>query len=102
MATVNKNLSDYNFEEVPSAKGMKIGIAVAEWNTKITEGLFDGAKKHYWLVAAKKKISLEKMFLVVLNYHFPPNSFLRSQMLKLLFAWVALYKVKRSISIMYA
>jgi len=45
MATINKNLSDYNFNEVPSAKGMKFGIAVAEWNANITEGLFTGAKE---------------------------------------------------------
>ena len=43
MATENKNLSHYNLEEVPSAKGMKIGIVVSEWNDKITEGLFQGA-----------------------------------------------------------
>jgi 6,7-dimethyl-8-ribityllumazine synthase len=43
MATINKNLSDYNLKDVPSAKGMNIAIVVAEWNSKITEGLFKGA-----------------------------------------------------------
>lgn len=43
MATSLKNLSDYNIESVPSAKGMKIGIVVAEWNTEITEALYQGA-----------------------------------------------------------
>tara|TARA_B100001109_G_C18699376_1_gene397179 strand:- start:23 stop:511 length:489 start_codon:yes stop_codon:yes gene_type:complete len=43
MATENKNLSHYNLEEVPSAKGMKIGIVVSEWNANITEKLFSGA-----------------------------------------------------------
>ena len=43
MATENKNLSHYNLEEVPSAKGMKIGIVVSEWNANITENLFSGA-----------------------------------------------------------
>ena len=43
MATVNKNLSNYDFSLVPSASGMKFGIAVAEWNENITEGLFKGA-----------------------------------------------------------
>ena len=43
MATVNKNLSNYDFSLVPSARGMKFGIAVAEWNENITEGLFKGA-----------------------------------------------------------
>ncbi|MBL6657177.1 MAG: 6,7-dimethyl-8-ribityllumazine synthase [Flavobacteriales bacterium] len=43
MATENKNLSHYNLEDVPSAKGMKIGIVVSEWNANITENLFSGA-----------------------------------------------------------
>ena len=43
MATSNKNLSDYNYEDVPSASDMKFGIAVAKWNENITEGLFKGA-----------------------------------------------------------
>lgn len=50
MATALKNLSEYNIHEIPSAKGMRIGIAVAEWNTHITGALLDGAlntlKKH--------------------------------------------------------
>ena len=48
MAT--KNLSEYNIESVPSAKGMKFGIVVAEWNYEITGALAQGAvdtlKKH--------------------------------------------------------
>ena len=43
MATVNKNLSDYNKNEVPDAKDFRFGIVVAEWNENITEGLFNGA-----------------------------------------------------------
>ena len=43
MDTVNKNLSNYDFSLVPSARGMKFGIAVAEWNENITEGLYKGA-----------------------------------------------------------
>ncbi len=41
MAT--KNLSEYNIESVPSAKGMKFGIVVAEWNYEITGALAQGA-----------------------------------------------------------
>ena len=41
MATVNKNLSNYDFSLVPSARVMS-GIAVAEWNENITEGLSKG------------------------------------------------------------
>ena len=44
MATVNKNLSNYDFSLVPSARGMKFGVVVAEWNENITEGLFKGAR----------------------------------------------------------
>jgi 6,7-dimethyl-8-ribityllumazine synthase len=43
MATVNKNLSNYDFSLVPPAREMKFGIAVAEWNENITEGLYKGA-----------------------------------------------------------
>jgi 6,7-dimethyl-8-ribityllumazine synthase len=43
MATSLKNLSDYNPEDVPSGKGMKIGIVVSEWNHEITSALLRGA-----------------------------------------------------------
>lgn len=43
MATALKNLSSYDPSKVPSAKGMKIGIVVAEWNEEITFALRDGA-----------------------------------------------------------
>ena len=43
MATVNKNLSDYNKTTIPNAKNFRFGIVVSEWNPKITEGLFKGA-----------------------------------------------------------
>ncbi len=41
MATVN--LSNYDINSVPSAKGMRFGIVISEWNNEITEALFDGA-----------------------------------------------------------
>ena len=48
MAT--KNLSAYDIDSVPSAKGLKFGIVVAEWNYEITGALAQGAvdtlKKH--------------------------------------------------------
>lgn len=37
------NLSDYNPDSIPSGKGMKIGIVVAEWNPQITNALCQGA-----------------------------------------------------------
>jgi 6,7-dimethyl-8-ribityllumazine synthase len=41
MAT--KNLSEYNINTIPSAKNMKFGIVVAEWNYQITGALAQGA-----------------------------------------------------------
>ena len=44
MATQNKNLSLFNKAEIPSAKAMRFGIVVSNWNTEITANLLDGAK----------------------------------------------------------
>jgi len=41
MATVN--LSEYDINSVPSAKGMRFGIIISEWNNEITEALYTGA-----------------------------------------------------------
>lgn len=50
MASKLHNLSDYDFNSVPDAKGMRFGIVVAEWNSEITGALLEGAvatlKKH--------------------------------------------------------
>ena len=50
MATAYHNLSDYDFQSVPDASGMKFGIVVSEWNYNITGALLQGAlntlKKH--------------------------------------------------------
>ncbi|NDP26034.1 MAG: 6,7-dimethyl-8-ribityllumazine synthase [Flavobacterium sp.] len=43
MATINKNLSDYDKNSIPSAKDFRFGIVVSEWNDTITEGLCLGA-----------------------------------------------------------
>lgn len=43
MATAYKNLSNYNFEEVPDAIEMTFGIVVSEWNNSITSSLLEGA-----------------------------------------------------------
>ncbi len=42
MATSLKNLSDYDPSKVPDASEFKFGIAVAEWNSEITNALLDG------------------------------------------------------------
>jgi len=44
MATIHQNLSDYDPQRVPDANGMRIAIAVAEWNDQITLGLLKGAQ----------------------------------------------------------
>lgn len=42
MATNLKNLSDFDTLTTPSAKGMRFGVIVAEWNKDITGSLLDG------------------------------------------------------------
>ena len=42
MATKNTNLSTYNKDEVPNAKGLRFGIVVSQWNKNITDGLLKG------------------------------------------------------------
>ncbi len=41
MAT--KDLSQYDFNSVPSAESMKFGLVVAEWNPEVTFALAEGA-----------------------------------------------------------
>ncbi|MBO3116657.1 6,7-dimethyl-8-ribityllumazine synthase [Winogradskyella sp. DF17] len=43
MATENKNLSNYDKATIPNAKYFRFGIVVSEWNSQITEGLWQGA-----------------------------------------------------------
>ncbi|MDH6357567.1 6,7-dimethyl-8-ribityllumazine synthase [Parabacteroides sp. PF5-9] len=43
MATAYQNLSEYDFNSIPDASEMKVGIVVAEWNKAITEKLLEGA-----------------------------------------------------------
>jgi 6,7-dimethyl-8-ribityllumazine synthase len=43
VATSLKNLSDFSNTKVESAKGMRFGIVVAEWNPEITGALAQGA-----------------------------------------------------------
>lgn len=45
MSSALKNLSDFSHTTVPNAAGIRIGIAVAEWNADITGALLDGAEK---------------------------------------------------------
>ncbi|MGI6478271.1 MAG: 6,7-dimethyl-8-ribityllumazine synthase [Salinivirgaceae bacterium] len=43
MATILKNLSNYDFSKVPSAGKMRFGIVVSEWNDNITMAMCKGA-----------------------------------------------------------
>ena len=43
MATLLKNLSDYNANAVPNGENYSIGIVVAEWNPEVTNALLRGA-----------------------------------------------------------
>ncbi|MXN91637.1 6,7-dimethyl-8-ribityllumazine synthase [Flavobacterium sp. Sd200] len=43
MATINKNLSEYDKNAIPNTKGFRFGIVVSEWNENITSGLYKGA-----------------------------------------------------------
>lgn len=42
MASAQKNLSDYNEENIPSAEELIFGIVVSEWNKEITHALYEG------------------------------------------------------------
>lgn len=43
MATAYQHPSSYDFDSVPDASKMRIGIVVSEWNRHITEKLLEGA-----------------------------------------------------------
>lgn len=55
MATKLKNLSTYNPKKIPSAKDMKFGIVVSEWNEEITDALCKGAVETLLENGAKMK-----------------------------------------------
>ena len=42
MASVLKNLSDYNQSIIPSGENLCVGIVVADWNEHITHAMYDG------------------------------------------------------------
>lgn len=59
MASALHNLSSYDPATVPSAKGMKFGIVVSEWNEEITGALLEGA------VATLKKFGADDSDITV-------------------------------------
>lgn len=60
MATIHKNLSQYNHNTMPDASKMRIGIVVSEWNTEITEGLKNGAVE---LLSAHDVAAIETVYV---------------------------------------
>lgn len=49
------NLSDYDFNSIPDAGGMRFGIVVSEWNNQITGELLKGAVKMLKEYGAKEE-----------------------------------------------
>ena len=45
MSTSDNNLSNYNSLNVPNGSGLKFALIVSEWNSEITEKLYEGAFK---------------------------------------------------------
>ena len=43
MATAGHNLSQYDRDKLPDAREFKIGMVVSEWNSEITEAMYQGA-----------------------------------------------------------
>ncbi|MBO0930685.1 6,7-dimethyl-8-ribityllumazine synthase [Fibrella aquatilis] len=43
MSSADKNLSVFTTNELPDVSGRRFAIVVAEWNTEVTEALFQGA-----------------------------------------------------------
>lgn len=66
MATVNKNLSIYDKDTIPSGADFKIGIVVSEWNENITFNLLKGAKE----ALLENGVKEENIFV-----HYAPGSF---------------------------
>jgi 6,7-dimethyl-8-ribityllumazine synthase len=60
MASKLKNLSKHNAAEIPSAKGMKFGIVVSEWNSEITGAMAKAAQDTLIEYGASKKHILTK------------------------------------------
>ncbi|PID70131.1 MAG: 6,7-dimethyl-8-ribityllumazine synthase [Flavobacteriales bacterium] len=53
MATTN--LSNHDLEKLPSASQLKIGLVVSEWNSSITENLYQGAVETLLELGAQKE-----------------------------------------------
>jgi 6,7-dimethyl-8-ribityllumazine synthase len=45
MSSANKNLSEFSTASLPDVREKRFAIVVAEWNSEVTEALFEGAYK---------------------------------------------------------
>ena len=45
MATAEQHLSTYDYDTIPDASKMRIGIVVSEWNSAVTSKMLEGASK---------------------------------------------------------
>jgi len=43
MATAGTNLSHFDKDKLPDGSGMRFGLVVSEWNSEITDSLYQGA-----------------------------------------------------------
>ena len=43
MATAGNNLSQFDRDKLPDAREFRIGLVVSEWNSEITEAMYQGA-----------------------------------------------------------
>ena len=66
MSSKDKNLSEVDLSNCPSAEGYKIDIAVSEWNSEITDALLDGS------LATLSKMGLEEKDITIIKV---PGSF---------------------------
>jgi 6,7-dimethyl-8-ribityllumazine synthase len=66
MATAQNNLSNFDKNEIPDARKMKIGIVISQWNNKITDNLLDGAKN------TLLELNLDESNIII---HYVPGTF---------------------------
>ncbi|WP_128547417.1 6,7-dimethyl-8-ribityllumazine synthase [Larkinella soli] len=55
MATELKNLSVFSTDNLPDISGRRFALVVAEWNTEVTEALFEGAYQTLVQYGARKE-----------------------------------------------
>ncbi len=60
MATVNKNLSEYSDTNLADISHKKFAIVVSEWNERVTDALFNGAKMTLLSHGANEKNIIKK------------------------------------------